>query len=153
MDKITLSPICTDCKYCMQSWHFDYALREEYASCALAVFPHQQSNGKPGFASLFLRYRCKGRLFVKQENGPTRSWRYLKALTGPLVIYYLTIYAGIAVSLDDAPWTVYMYFAFIVAAVAWPALLMAYVYSKRVQSEFYYKDPNTIDAIVKQHVE
>lgn len=79
MDKITLSPICTDCKYCMQSWNFfDYALREEYASCAF-VFPHQQSNGKPGFASLFLRYRCKGRLFVKQENGPTRRWRYLNA--------------------------------------------------------------------------
>lgn len=66
------------------------------------------------------------------------------------MFYYLTIYAGIAVSLDDAPWTVYMYFAFIVAAVAWPALLMAYIYSKRTQWEAYYRDPNALDRIGKQ---
>lgn len=155
MDKITLSPICVACKHFRPSKLFiDYALREEYARCALAVASkHRLSDGRPGYANVFLQFHCKGNLFVKQENAPPRHRRYLKALAWPLTLYYAVMYVGVAGTLPkETPLIVYAYVAYIVAAMAWPAGFMAYVYSKRVQSEFYYKDPNTM-AIVKQHMQ
>lgn len=152
MDKITQSPICVACKHFRPSKLFiDYALREEHGRCALAVASkHRLSDGRPGYANVFLQFHCKGNLFVKQETAPPRHRRYLKALAWPLTLYYAVVYVGVAGTLPkETPLIVYAYVAYIVAVMAW---LMAYVYSKRVQPEFYYKDPNTM-AIVKQHMQ